>query len=363
MKKLILALFTMIFVSTSIFAQADLQVLTVVKNGKNQTITVKDLKKRVAQISKSEPNNVAILKTVDGRKKALETMIEETLIIQEAQKSGMSIPDSVVEQELEMQFSQLIGSKVTVKQFEELVKKQFNMSLDDFLIQNTGANLKETKENLKNGILVNQYVFAINQEELKKIAPTDDQIRMFYEANKAGFVQKDMQKLFIVSIPKGSDANAAKTKLNQIKNKLADKKTTTEKIVVQAEAENFQAGDMLVQKDQQSAMGIGMTMEQLLLLFTKPVGFISDIIDTPDAYQFFTIVKKYDAKMLSLSDLVQPETTVTVYDYIRMGLTQNLQMQYLNQAMQDLANKLNTPENVEMKKSDEAIEKLLNWGE
>ena len=71
--------------------------------------------------------------------------------------------------------------------------------------------------------------------------------------------------------------------------------------------------------------------------------------------------KKYEAKMLGISDVVQPDTTVTVYDYIRGNLAQQKQMQYVQYAAQQLADSLNTPENVEMKKKDAALDKLLAW--
>ena len=71
----------------------------------------------------------------------------------------------------------------------------------------------------------------------------------------------------------------------------------------------------------------------------------------------------YEAKMLSLSDVVQPETTITVYDYIRQNLTNQKQLQYAQVAAQEMAQELYTPANVEMKKNGDALDKLLSWGE
>ena len=66
--------------------------------------------------------------------------------------------------------------------------------------------------------------------------------------------------------------------------------------------------------------------------------------------------------MLGISDLVQPETTVTVYDYIRSSLTQQKQQLYLSNAANELAKELHTSENVDMKKTGAALDKLLDWG-
>ena len=65
--------------------------------------------------------------------------------------------------------------------------------------------------------------------------------------------------------------------------------------------------------------------------------------------------------MLGLSDLVQPETTITVYDYIKSNLTQQKQSQAMIAAVQDVTQALDTPENVERKKTGAALDKLLNW--
>lgn len=65
--------------------------------------------------------------------------------------------------------------------------------------------------------------------------------------------------------------------------------------------------------------------------------------------------------MLALSDVVQPETTVTVYDYIKQNLTSQKQSQYFSESVQKIAEELDTPENVERKKTGDDLVKLLNW--
>ena len=67
--------------------------------------------------------------------------------------------------------------------------------------------------------------------------------------------------------------------------------------------------------------------------------------------------------MLGISDIVQPDTTVTVYDYIRSSLTQQKQQIYIQQAVVEISKQLNTAENVERKKTGAALDKLLDWGE
>lgn len=98
-------------------------------------------------------------------------------------------------------------------------------------------------------------------------------------------------------------------------------------------------------------------------MFNQKEGFVSDIQETESDYRVFVLKKKYEAKMLSISDVVQPETTMTVYEYIRQNLANQMQSLYLQNAANEIAKSLNTPENVEYKKTGDALTKILNWGE
>lgn len=361
MKKIILALSILFLAATSAFAQSDLQVLAVVKLNKSESITVKQLKNRCDTYQKQINRPL----TIDEKKKALDTIIDEKLVLQAAQKAGISIPDSTVDQYFAQSMSQSLGGNVTEKELAEIVKKTQGITLDELLIKQVGMNVSEYKTYLRNQLMMQQYVVQKNQNELARVAPTDDEIRMAYESNKASFVWNDILKVFLIIVPKGDNSDKAKLKLNDLMNKYKDKKLTSEQICIQSEADGsgYQAGEILVPKNETSAAGIGMTLQNLMFLFSQNIGYCSDIQETENDYRFISVIKKYDAKMLGLSDIVQPESTVTVYDYIRSSLTQQKQMLYVQQAAQNLSKSLNTSENVEMKKSGAALDKLLDWGE
>ena len=144
----------------------------------------------------------------------------------------------------------------------------------------------------------------------------------------------------------------------------ASKKLTADQMRVQSKnptEAGYQAGDLLVSKTEQHANQLGIPYERLLQIFEEKVNVTSDIKETSSNYQFYVIMEKYNAKMLSIADVVQPGTTVTVYDYIKQNLTQNKQGQFLQQAIQDITKKLNTSENVEWKKTGADLDKLLAW--
>ena len=303
--------------------------------------------------------------TLDEKKMVLKSITEEKLILQAAQKAGISIPDSAVDQYFMQGMSQQIGVNVTEKELNDLVKNSQGITLDELLIQQDGMNVAEYKNFLKNQLIAQQYILSLNQTEMQKAVPTDEEIRLFYESNKSSFVWNDMMKMFILLVPKGNDPEAAKLKCNDLMNKFVSKKVTVEQLTVQSQAEGsgFQAGEMILPKTEASALGIGMPYANLLKVFTQNEGYVSDLQETKDDYRFISISKKYAAKILAISDVVQPDTTVTVYDYIRGNLTQQKQMMFVQQAAQNLANDLNKPEYVEQKKTGAALDKLLDWGE
>lgn len=362
MKKIVLAL-TMLLVTVGMaFAQADLQPIVTVKLGKSETITLKQLKSRVGLFERQSNKKLS----ADERKSVLDAFVDEKLILQAAAKSGMVIPDSNIDQYFLQTMMQQIGIPFSSeKELEDIILQTQGVSLDQFLKTQLGISKGDYKNLLKNQLISQNYIIGQRQNELQKIAPTDEQIRAFYEANKASLVWTDMMKIFAISVPKGTDADQAKLKANDLRNKIVDKKLTVEQALLQAQKpeSGYQATEGLIQKNEAYAMQIGVSLQTLLTMFNQKEGFVADIQETAVDYRILVLRKKYDAKMLSISDVVQPETTMTVYEYIRQNLANQMQTMYLQNAATEIAKSLNTPENVEYKKTGDALTKLLSWGE
>lgn len=362
MKKIVLA-FTMLLATVGMaFAQADLQPIATVKLGKSETITLKQLKSRVGLFEKQANKKLS----AEERKSVLEAYIDEKLILQAAAKAGLAIPDSQSDQYFLQTMMQQIGVPFSSeKELEEIILQTQGVSLDQFLKAQLGISKSEYKSLMKNQLISQNYIVSQRQAELQKIGPTDEQIRAFYEANKASLVWTDMMKIFAIAVPKGSNPEQAKLTANDLRNKIVDKKLTVEQALVQAQKPDagYQATEGLIQKNEAYAMQIGVPLQTLLTMFNQKEGFVSDIQETPADYRILVLRKKYDAKMLSISDVVQPETTMTVYEYIRQNLVNQMQTMYLQNAATEIAKSLNTPENVEYKKTGDALIKLLSWGE
>ncbi len=359
MKRFFIGIAVLLALSVSVFAagNSDLTPLVVVKLSGNETITLKQLKERVNFLLKE--TGVKELKTED-KKQVLESMIAEKLVGQAAAKDGISITDSQVNQAFLNQFSQQLGQQVTEAQLSDLIQKQTGKSLGVYIKEMTGLSLDDYKAYLKNQILAQQYVFAKKQEEMKKVVATDEEIRSAYEMNKSTFVWSDMMKLYLVIVPKGKDAAAAKTKAEKMLKDYKGSKSAEEKIRTSEEnGKVYQAGYMIVTKTAAQAQALGWSYDKVSELFSRKAGYVSELSATDNDYQFYVVKEKYDAKMLGISDIVQPDTTVTVYDYIKQNLTAQKQSQFLTKAAQDISKSLNTSSNVTYKKKGDALTKVL----
>jgi len=126
-------------------------------------------------------------------------------------------------------------------------------------------------------------------------------------------------------------------------------------------ANEMKAGDIYVSRTPQAAQQLGISIEALGALFGQSIGFFSEITETPNDFQFYVVRERLEAKMLKLDDEIQPESATTVYEYIRSGLTQEKQTQFLTEAIKEVTTKLRTPQNFEMVKTGDALDKLLAW--
>lgn len=361
MKKIGFTLLMLLAFAGAVFAQSDLQVLTVVKYNKSESITVKLLKSRCEVYEKQIGRKLSEAE----RKSVLKALVDEKLVLQAAAKSGINIPDSTVDQYFLQAMCSQIGVNVSEKELYELVKQTQGVTLDQLLKQQVGMNVAEYKAYLKNQLIAQQYVVSQKQQEIMQQAATDEEIRAFYQSNKASFVWTDMAKIFLVIVPKDKNPDDSRSKITDLRNKYVGKKISAEQMAVQSKMENsgYQAGEMLLPITEAGANGIGITYQSLLSMIEKGEGYVCDVQETPLAFMFFGTVKKYDAKMLAISDILQPDSTVTVYEYIRENITQQKQMQYLQIAAQEISDSLNKPEYVEEKKTGAALDKLLAWGE
>ena len=188
-----------IALSASVFAQTTLQPIAEVKLSARAPITLGQLKTRVSALEKELGRKM----TVEERKQTLDGLINEKLIVQAAEKDGIKIMDSEVNNYFNEYVSSQLGKQVTEADFAQLIKENTNMSLDEYMKAQNGMTLAEFKNFLRTQLTAQAYVMQKKQKELQSIAsPSDDQIRSYYEVNKQSFVQPDTVQLFLAVAPK-----------------------------------------------------------------------------------------------------------------------------------------------------------------
>lgn len=359
--KRVALVFSMIFAAASLFAQADMQILATVKYNKPEQIYLKELRTRVEAYQKQ--TGTASF-TIDQKKEILDAMIDERLVVQAAQKAGITIPESqVTDYFLQSVASQLGLAKVTEQELDKIIREQTKMSLDDMMRQQAGMSVKDYKAYLKSQLIAQQYIIGQKGDMIRSAAPSDVEIRNYFELNKAQFVRSDLLKIFLVRVPKGSDPSKAEKTATALYNDYKAKKVSADQMAQNSRKDNsgYEAGTLFIGKNEQQAQMLGFRYADFLALFERPLNSVSELNTTDVDYQFYAVLAKYESKMLGLSDGVQPESTVTVYEYIRNALTQQKQAMAFAQASQDITTSLNKPEYVERKKTGKDLEKLLNW--
>lgn len=364
MKRFAIGIALSLALVASVFAQSgDMTPLAVVKLNKTETITLKQLKTRAGFLEKQlKAYGSAQSLTVEQRQQLLDSLIQEKLVAQAAAKQGITVTDSQVDQAFLSTFSQQLGQQVTEAQLSDLIRQQTGKTLSDYIYESSGMNLKDYKDYLKSQLVAQQYIYTLKQAEIAKVSATDEEIRSQFELNRREFFWNDMVKLFLVVVPKGNDVATAKATATDLRNQYSKDKSKEASIKNSADnGKKYQAGNTLIQKTAAQAQALGWTEANIAELFGKQKGFISEITETTTDYQFYVVQEKYSAKMLDIGDIIMPESNVTVYEYIKNILTQQKQQNYFTQAAQDVAKSLDTPANVERKKTGSALTALLKW--
>lgn len=360
MKKYLITCIVLLSLSVSVFAQSNLQPIAEVKLNSRAPITLGQLKTRVTALEQEIGRKM----TFEERKQTLDGLINERLIVQAAEKEGIKITDSEVNNYFNEYVSNQLGQRVTEYDFAQIIKQKANMSLDEYMKSQNGMTLAEFKNFLRTQLTAQAYVMQKKQKELQSItSPTDEHIRSYYEVNKQSFVQPDTVQLFLVVALKENKASAAEKIIKDIHKKLSANTKITADIRTKSHEKNagYQAGEIFVSKTSLAAEQLGISMDELLKIFSMKVGEVSPVSETPANYQCFVVLEKKDAKILGLSDVVEPGGNVSLYEYIKKMVIMQRQNEALNSALVSVTNDLRKPENFIVFKNASELEKTLSW--
>ncbi|WP_024468547.1 SurA N-terminal domain-containing protein [Treponema pedis] len=340
------------------FAQSDLQAIAQINLFKKEPVTLGQLKKFVSEAEKLVDKKL----TVEERKRALDNLIGQRLLLQAAEKEGLRALDSEVKDYFNNILASQVGYPITESEFAKLVKQKYNQSLDEFFKSNTGSSVAEAKKMLKEQILIQKYVTSKKAEEIQRMSqPTDGDIRRQYELNKQNFFRPDTMKLVIVGVMKKGNDSSERDQIKKLNEKVKKNVKVIADIQKNAEKEGYAVQIRYAVKNAAGAEALGLQPEALMQIFENPVNFVSDITEMQDNRQFFVITEKYDSKLLTLSDVIDPNQPITVYEYIKNVLSSQLQTAALQRAIQGLMESLRTAENTVLIKTGSDLDKILSW--
>jgi len=343
---------------TGVFAQADLQPIATVTLTRSEPITLKQLRTRCDAYQQEQGRPL----TLDERKRVLDTMINERLVVQAAERDGVRVSDAEVNQQFAAMLSQQVGRTITESEFASLVQRQTGQSMDEFMRAQNGMSLAEYKQFLRNELFAQRYLMTINEAELRRLpAPTDAQIRTHFEIRKLNFVQPDMAKLFLVVVPKTGE-NALQ-RATEFQTQLRQNPRAVTEIRARSKEPNsgFRVGDLYINKNETAATELGISMDALLRIFAMDKNAVSDVSETSGDYQTFVMVDKFPARILTLSDVIQPGTTTTVYEAIRAELLMSARREFLTAALSRMIVNLRKPENFRILRSGADLDRILSW--
>lgn len=357
MKRLYIIFFA--FLGSLAFAQNDFQVIAQVNYSKKEPITLGTLRTYV----KSFESQAGRALTVAERRTILDSLIDNRLVLQLAQKEGIKIPDSAINERFQMELSQTVGQPVTESQFETEIRSKGFSSLDDFMNKQIGMNVNQYKEFLRESLTVQTYIGQKYGAEIQRIDATNAEIEQYYDVSKQNLIRPDTVTAFLVAVEKKGKTDAEKTKINALRARLAANPKNTAQIQKEAAQENsgMLAMTLYLAKNEQTAQSLGISMPQLLEIFNMKIGTVTDVSEMNNNFQFFVILGNDRMKFLTLDDKLDPSQDVTVREYIRMNIRMMKQGQAAQQFVSKVVSSIKNDKTFKITKSEKDLEKLLAW--
>lgn len=307
-----------------------------VKLTKNTPITTAELDAEVAKYQQSASQNGQDPTTIDPLQ-VLNLLINNELFRQGAARDGVKITDAMVDQAYASQ-----KANVEKSYSQTLTDEQFAQ-----LIANNFGSVEAYKKMISEQLMVDAYVRMKKSFELSTpITITDAEIQAFYRKNKTQFVSPETVKLSHIFIPLTGDSDTdAKNKalLEDVAKKIKNGSISFEKAVVdysQDQQSKNKAGDIgwLTMDNKEALAGLGQTFFDVA--FATEVGTTSDMVASNTGYHIIKILAYNDSKILGLQDVINPNTTSTISDYIKAQLSSSRQQEIYYAAINSLVSDL-----------------------
>ena len=332
MKRIVLILIFLALLTVYGFAQANLQPAATVNLIRSEVITVGQLRTEVDRMEQAAGRTLI----QSERMQVLDTMINERLAIQAAERDRITVTENELSQQVQQlrtAMAQQIGRQPTDAEFNQAIKEQSALEMPAF------------REQLRRQLIVQKYLLSKKGDLLNSVRmPTEEEIRTQFNLSRADFVRPETVRFSMIQVPFGTDAasrNRARDLANQLIRDIGSNPSRFDEFVVRSQSPNsgYQAGDggyLPRNRDALTAVG----QEFLDIAFNLKQGEVSRLIEGRLGFQIIKITENHAMINLELDDIAQLGTRVTVREYIRQVMATQRQQAVLSQATQELASEL-----------------------
>lgn len=364
MKRFLILFFMAAFTVVTVFAQAELQPVAIVRLTRSEPITVRQLRAELEKLAwqelvmrmrriptSAEVSRTALSSTIEQRRQVLDVMINERLALQAAERDKVNFTDNELNQhiqQLRAQMAQGIGRTPTEEEFAAAVRNE------------TGQDFPAFRETIRRQAIVQRYLRTKKESHFTNMqAPTAAEVVNFYNLSRADFVRPDTVRFSMILIPYGPDAASrasARTLADSLVREIGTNPANFDAVVLRSRTpgSGFQGGDggFLPRNMQAQQMTGAAFMETA---FGLQQGQVSGLIEGPQAYHIIKITETYVQANLGLDDIFDLGTRETVRQFITRNLMQQREEEVIAQATQELITELRAGNPFQI------MENNLNW--
>ncbi len=287
--------------------------------------------------------------TRENRRELLDAQIAEVLLKQAARRDNVRVTDSEINQAISQQ-RQSLGQPVSDEQFRRIIEQQMGLSWSEY------------RDQIRERLLQEKYVVEKRRSVLEaSSAPTDREIRSFYEDNATQFTNPTMVRFKHIFIDTRNLSSEERTQRRRLADELLrsvrnGSKTMDQLIDDSDDDVRFAGGDFgyLVRQESQQSQVLGRNFVNAV--FDMEEGQIArEVLESNVGYHVVQVTQRRSARLLQLDDPVFPGQSVTVRDQIRNHLAANKQQQAFERAINEVVDELRAEAEVTV------YEENLSW--
>jgi hypothetical protein len=358
--------------------QIDLQTVAKVTLTKSEFIFVKQLRLEVdRRVGMQEiPANIS---TLELRRMVLDAIIGERLVLQAAERAGITSSNAELEQRIQMVRSSA-GRPVTDQEFYDGIEKQYGLSfsafqtylhedtvrqkyIEQYIVQqadkaNAGTAVSDREidseiQGLKDELAAqagrvptdaefNDFIKrqGLDQTTLRGQVrrqltmqkylidmaggmPSEEAIQTFYNRNKARFVRPDTISFDWIRVPYGANRTASRTRADELAAKIGSSTSVFNEESALAEAARNSGAARYIQlnpEDPQIQQVFGLSFIDKAMPLEENA--VSGVIEGRQNFFIIKVTRKYRQANLGLDDIYRWGTPATVRDMISSQLMQ-----------------------------------------